>query len=283
MKKFISVLAAVCMLVASTSAFAATVGDLKTDNGVQGVRNNVSALSENEDGTLPCFRPGDVLNFEISGLTSGKILTLISYKVGDGIKLGNDTIQYIDQQVIDGESSAAEATDAKYTVKYKIRDIDEGIYKIAMNANDSTAVLNFYYKVGDPKIELVEGTKENSTDKTSYYKMNQNSDGSYSIAFIGKVSLGSSDVSLTDAGVNNVGFTFTGTDDNAGKSHVSALSAESLQTTEGASNKIEANGSITYYYGLTMYGVPSDNLNNLGFTVQAGENLKTTTAEGGSN
>lgn len=277
MKKFISVLAAVCMLVATTSAFAQpTVGKLQADNGVQGVRNNVDALSAQQNGDLPCFRPGDVLNFEISGLTSGRILTLISYKSGTGIELGNDTIQYIDQQVVEGSSSTSEAADAKYTVKYKIRDIDEGIYKIAMNANDSTGVLSFYYKVGDPKIGLVKGT-----DDTPYYTMKQNSDGSYSIAFIGKVSLGSNDVSLTDAGIKNVGFTFTGTGDNTKKSHVSTLTANGLQ--EATNAKIEAEGSITYYYGLTMYGVPGDNLSALGFTVTPGENLKTTTAEGGSN
>lgn len=258
MKKLISVLLTVCAIAANTSALADTVspsaGEL--DNS----RNNIQILSTTEEGSLPGFRPGDTLKFNVSNVTSGKQLTLISYKYGDNMELGNNTVQYINQYTLDANSK---------TIEYKVRDIQEGIYNIVINANDGSKVATFYYKVGNPKVNIV-----TPGETSTYYKSQKNADGTYSIAFIGSATLGSNEVSFGDTGIETLGITVKHDKGSA----TSAFSKNIDDVIKVYWDSLETEGSLTFYYGLTVYNVPEAEINNI--TAEAVETLVAT--EGGN-
>lgn len=249
MKKIVLVLCTVMALCSAGSALAVT-----TNNAVTGSRNSKTDLVTDSASTdsMPCFRAGDTLEFNISGLTVGKTLTIISYKLN--CEIGNRTVQYIDQRDITATGD---------TITYKIRDIDDGIYLIALN-DESGTIAKLYYKVGTPKFNVI-----TNNDRNNYVAIKEFTgyDGKklYSIGFAAKAEIGSTDVSFTDAGVKTFGFVFS----DGTKSASMSLSAEKMAALQAEINeKIKANsaeitGSYTIHYFDTVYNVPADVYKNI--------------------
>lgn len=237
MKKLISVLLTVCAIAANTTVFAADVNSIIT-----GSQNNKESLVADSTQTaeMPCFKSGDILKFDVSNLTPGNQLTLISYKAS-AEDLSNSTVQYINQYTLGDEE------DTK-PIEYKIRDIEDGIYKIVLNGNDNNAVATFYYKVGEATVAMV-----TATDGTKYHlaqEFGPDGNTTYSIAFIASAKLDSSELTFADTGVNKLGMKFTAN----GKTMASSeLTSEQI---EAAANTVETDGTVTLYYGLTMYNIP---------------------------
>lgn len=252
MKKLVSIILAASTMAFSASAFAASVGTLQTPAEGNGVRNNVTALGVTASATgLPCFRPNDKLIFDVTGLTKGNQLTLISYKV-DAVTLENTNIQYINQytvgDIVDGEASS------KQTIEYTVRDIEDGIYNVVINGNgDGDTAQSFYYKVGDPKATSLEFT-EGETAVSSV--TGNNDDTTYSVAFVAKATTGSSsEVSFAETGVSTVGFDLVASNGNNSKTIRENLDATKFNS---LTDMIESNGTIEIYYGVQINNVPND-------------------------
>lgn len=274
MKKLISVLATVCLLAANVGSFAYAAPMAGT---VTSSRNNVENLGSNTSENLPCFRPGDTLKFDVSGVTAEKELTLISYKYdidSTSTALTNSNVQYINQYTLENSTQA---------IEYKIREnTDEGIYKILINGNDGTEaneVATFYYKVGDVKLGMVKFT-DNDTEK-NYYKLETNTDGSYDIAFIAKATI-NSEVSFADLGVTGLGIELKSGDKTVNTEYLTNIDSKIVKgnTETGNNNSIEANGDITFYYGVAVVDVPSTETFDI--TATAVEQTATTGTEGGA-
>ncbi len=247
MKKLVSIALASVIMAFSASAFA----DANTSVSVAGAANNVTSFATTlNDTQFPGFKPGDTLNFTLTGLTAGKQLTLISYKVnneGTTADLSNTTIQYINQYTATQDESQQETTvGAVQQIAYTIRDIEEGIYKIAINDGTDSENLTFFYKVGNPKVELVKGTEDGTTTD---YILKQTSDDTYSVAFVAKATLGA-DVAFSDVGVKSLGFKFEKVEGESAKSEVKQLTSDQFTS-------IETNGSLSVYYGVTIYNIPN--------------------------
>lgn len=240
MKKFAAVLCAVMSLCCAGNAFAAIEGNALTD----GSRNNVGTLSDKIDNTtnLPCFRPGDTLSFNISGLKENEQLTLISYKY-DATSIDNETIQYIDQKTVKSTTD---------TVKYKIRDVEQGIYSIKLKT-DSESLYTLYYKVGKPEVKLVKGKDGN----TWAVKIDAE-DNTSSLGYVGLITIGSQDVSFADVGVTDVGFEFKA-DRRSGESKLVNDKDTTLdEILESTAEKTETSGTISFYFAQTLNNVPKD-------------------------
>ena len=246
MKKIVLVLCTVMALCSAGSALAVTV---TPDNTVNGSRNSNTKLVTDSASTdsMPCFRAGDTLNFDISKLTVGNTLTIISYKLNS--EIGNRTVQYIDQRDI---------TAAGDKIAYKIRDIDDGIYLIALN-DESGTIAKLYYKVGTPKFNVI-----TNNDGNNYVAIKEfdGGDGNklYSIGFAAKAEIGSTDVSFTDAGVKTFGFVFSDGTKSASRSlsdeKMAALQTEINEKIKAKSAEIT--GLYSIYYFDTVYNVPAD-------------------------
>ncbi|MDD6736480.1 MAG: hypothetical protein PUE13_09265 [Clostridiales bacterium] len=250
MKKIVLVLCTVMALCSAGSALAVTV---TPDNTVNGSRNSNTELVTNENSTnvMPCFRAGDTLEFNISA--TGKTLTIISYKLNS--EIGNRTVQYIDQRDITATGD---------TISYKIRDIDDGIYLIALN-DESGTIAKLYYKVGTPKFNVIKG-KDGSKD-TEYFIKEQHTDAQgntvYSLGFAAKATIGSGVVSFSDAGVETFGFKFYEregkgekelTSVNLDKGKFANLQKEITDIVKAGNNEIA--GAYTIHYFDTIYNVP---------------------------
>lgn len=258
MKKLAILALALSSFIFSASAFAATsdgalTGDNKSrnDKTVFTTANTADAKSN-----MPCFRAGDKIQFNVTGLTENKQLTLISYKVKDENNLDDTSIQYINQYTV-GSNETEKA------ISYAVRDIDDGIYKIAVNGNDGTSLIEMYYKVGTPKFEMVKGKTEGV--ETAYIQSEQGTDDSYALGYVGKATLTDSDVSLSDTGVKSVGFEFSKQD---GEKTLKGSKYENLSGIDSEKD-LESNGSITFVYGVTLYNVPAADKDAI--TVTAGE------------
>lgn len=228
-------------------------------------RNEISTLgtpsadgtSYNDKNSLPAFRAGDVLQFDVSDLTADKTLTLISYKYGydseHNLEHTNSTVQYINEYTIAADSTTQ-------TIEYKVRDIDDGIYKIVINGNDGKEVANFYYKVGTPKVSIVTGA-----EGTDYYVKEgfEQYDGStlYSVAFVGKVTIGSGDVSFEDVALQSAGLAFNLKNKNTGAALYEDLTEDQLSKI--LPEVAEINGSLTIYFGVTMFKIPEGDLDQI--------------------
>ena len=120
-------------------------------------------------------------------------------------------------------------------------------------------VANFYYKVGTPKIGIVKGA-----DDTNYYVSNITSTSSgtnvYSVAFVGKATIGGG-VSFEDAGLESVGLEFNLEDKTTGETYFEDLSEEQMSALLPSLEEI--NGSITLYFGVTMYRIPEQDLGKI--------------------
>lgn len=256
MKKLALVLCTVMAICCAGSAFAAT-----SDGNVTNSRNSNTTLQTeiSETTKMPCFRAGDTLNFKVNGL-SGNQLTIISYKVDKDI--ANETVQYIDQRTISGTTD---------TIKYVIRNIDQGIYRVAVKDSNSS-VYNLYYKVGTPTVETVTETGKN------YFIEQDNKDGTYSIGYVGKANMGSKDVSFADAGVKSFGFDYG----DYGKTYLDdSKMAEIYKELDDKIAKNEIQGAYSVYFVQTIYSIPKNDLSTAeGITAEA---VMTDTTTSGSN
>ena len=240
MKKLISaVLVLASMAVTSTALAATSDGTLGSQS-----RNDVSSFQTvvTDTDSMPGFRSGDVISFDVTDLISGKNLTVISYKLGDSVTLGNDTIQYVNQYQIDGSSK---------TIEYTVREnTEEGIYKLTLNGNDNSNVINFYYKVGNPSVSLM------VNDSTPYWNITEYENGGvkkFAVGFVAKAVIGSTDVSLADVGIKELGFSFTAN----GKAVTQKLTKEQFDAIEEAQKYAETDGGVAFVYGVTIYGMTS--------------------------
>lgn len=165
MKKLISLLLAVSVMLASTSAFA---WGLSPENSH---RNYGSTSAGNSWETpifregpalywLPGYQPGDTLTFKMSsesGVVAGSTVTFISTK-HQASGYDNTTVQFIDQVVAEGTS---------LTKSYTLRDtVADGIYDIAIKV-DGADIAKFYYIVGEPSVDIV----YTDEDETVPYKL----------------------------------------------------------------------------------------------------------------
>jgi len=241
MKRFISAALAVMSIVCTTSSLAAT------SDGVlgEGSRNNITEFQTVETSTadMPGFRAGDIIQFDVDALTNENHLTVVSYKLGEDDNLNNATIQYVNQYKIDSETKSIE-----YTVR---ENTEDGIYKISLNGNDESEIINFYYKVGTPSVSMV---VEDNTK--SYWNLSEYSVGGparYAVGFVAKAVIGSNDVSLSDVGISALGFKFTVD----GETVTQTLTQEQFDAIAEANKYAETDGGIAFVYGVTVYGIPS--------------------------
>ncbi len=219
MKKLISVLLAVSTLALSTSVFAAPA---VTD------RNPAAeTLAEASTDTLPCFRNGDTVTFDLAGLT-GAQLTLISSKVGQ--TADNSTIQYINQYTV-AEGAA--------TVTYKIRALTDGLYNILIKDGDA-AVVDYFYTVANPTVAPAKATADGVDYLVAWNEATQ---------IAGFAAFASVEgANFTESGVKSVGFTFNE------KAVAETLSAEELDAMIG-----EVSGKVNVVYGIQMTDVEDVN------------------------
>jgi len=250
MKKVISLFIAVAVLCLATSALATP-----TASNVDGERNNQSSFGATNSGTMPCFRPGDTITFDLNSLASGEV-TLITYKDGSESSLSDSNVQYINQYTVTSGSSE---------VTYTIRDQASGVYVLKVNDASGTAA-TFYYKIGNATVTLI--GKENGVTTTyntstpgTPYRIAQTKDGtSYSVGFLAKVTLDSG-VSLTEIGANP-GFAVkkdSGAEKKYGfgvnNSNGADNSSKSVASLQDAAYELE--GEYSFIYGLTIYNVTS--------------------------
>lgn len=218
MKKLISVLLAVSALALSTSAFAAPA--------VSNRNPAATTLADESTGTLPCFRNGDAVTFNLTGLT-GSQLTLISSKVG--ATAGNDTIQYINQYPVSGGAQS---------VTYKVRELTNGTYNILIK-DGNAPVVDYFYTVANPSVTLLKA----SADATDYV-VAKNANNDQAFAAVASVE----GANFTESGVASVGFTFNASNGKtATSSTLTAAKLDSIAT--------EVGGKLNVVYGITVKGV----------------------------
>ena len=252
MRKAISLILASMVLCLSTSALATVETQGRDGSGTIG-RNNQSALYSGSysgtgaiNTTMPGFRPGDTISFDVTGVTSGNEMTLICYKYGaesDG--LISSEVSYINQYTL---SAASQKID--YTIPSGSAN---GVYKVVIN-DSSNPVANFYYKVGTVTAELISSAEGANPTQ---YRAKQFADNKWSIGFIGKVTVKSSDVTLAELGATP-GFEIT--DGSVIKKY--GFGVDGNKTVGGLQNvtgnaKLEVSGGYAIIYGLTMYNVPN--------------------------
>ncbi len=255
MKKAISILLAVATMAFATSAMAATDGDVGTTANRKGTTafvSNASLVS-----SMPCFRVGDTVTFDVSNLTSGKELTVITYKSGGS--LSDSTVQYINQYT----------TTTSQTISYTVRDIDAGIYVLSINENGNK-LSDFYYKIGTPTVELI--TASPAISNTSAYVM-EAYDGKWSIGFVGKVKVDTGAINIHEI-APNAGFKITanGVSKQVGFGmNTAGIADNSSVSLEG--QDLEITGGYSVLYGLTMYDVPEAQKNAVTAEVKLDANI----------
>lgn len=247
MKKAISLFLALSVLCFATSAMAATNRINTVGNAP---RNSVTEFgSEYNSASMPGFRPGDTLSFNLNALTVSNELTVISYKYNE--TLSDSTVQYINQYTVDSASKI---------IPYTIRDLDSGVYVLKFN-DDAEEVATFYYKVGTATVELVQSqnsTVSAGTLGTAYRK--QKIGNTWSIGFIGKVTIDSNKVNLADIGATP-GFTV---DMGNGKSTKSYFGQSGNKTVADLDRTaLEISGSYSFIYGVTVYNVTDGQQDNI--------------------
>lgn len=222
MKKLISVLLAVSALALSTSAFAASV-----DNVLDRTKG-AKSFSTTEAGSMPCFRNGDTVSFNLTGVT-GSTVTLLSSKV-NASSVDNSSIQYINQY----EKGSGDTV----LVTYKVRELTNGTYKLLIKDGDAD-VATYYYKVANPVANMAKLTESAAVD---YVAKNEDD---YTYMAVASVE----GATFTESGVSNVGFKFTTTGGMSAESKT--LSATDLDAATGA----EVNGSKRVVYAVTVKNV----------------------------
>ena len=238
MRKLVSVILAVASIVCTTSSLAASsTGALASDS-----RNDITVMETDQASktTMPAFKGGDRIKFDVSTLTNGNFLSIISYKYNKPEDLSDATIQYIDQYTISQDTQ---------TVEYIVRDnTEDGIYKLSFSGNDESEIVDFYYKVGNPVVAMMPNGNLN------YWNMKKHTIGGteyYAVGYVAKAVIGSNDVSFTDLGIKNFGFKFTVD----GKEVTATLTQEQFDAIGKAQGYFETAGKVAFIYGVTMYGI----------------------------
>lgn len=251
MRKAISLFLAASVLCLSTSAMAAP-----GTSAVTGSRNSTTTMPTSTGSSMPCFKPGTTITFNVTNLTIGDEVTLITYKNGD--TPSNSTVQYINQYT-------AEAT--TQGISYTIRSgLPQGIYELEINGGGT--VSKFYYKVGDATVVALhnsnrDGRTSGGTFNTGYgnpYIIKQAENGTWSVGFVGKVTVGSGEITLSDLGANP-GFAIK-EGANTKKYGYGVGGNKAVSALEGTT-KYEVNGSYSFIYGLTMYNVENGHQNSI--------------------
>ncbi|MBR4173096.1 MAG: hypothetical protein IKR46_01850 [Clostridia bacterium] len=268
MKKVISLLLAIATLSFATSAMAA-VGT----NNLSGYRNYsaVTLADTSSTATMPGFRPGDTVEFEVTGANVGDDITLVTYVLDE--ELTDATVQYINQYTADSNGKA--------TVTYKVREgLPSGIYQIDIKAG-SQATKTVYYKIGDVAAKMIAESNINNSDQiTGAQALNksagpvkiENNGGKYTIGFLGKVTVSSADVSLAEIGAKP-GFTITGNGKTKSYNFREGINAtrtpgETLAQDAVAAADIEIDGEYSFVYAMTIYNISNESVAN-GFTATA--------------
>lgn len=251
MKKAISLFLVLSVLCVATSAMAATN---RVNTVGQAPRNGVLTFgAAYNSASMPCFRPNDTLSFDLSALTVSNELTVISYKYNE--TLSDSTVQYINQYTVDSASK---------TIAYTIRNLDSGVYVLKFN-DDANEVATFYYKVGKAMVVLVPSQNGATVSAGTFgdpYRMQQINGDKWSIGFIGKVTIDSTEVSLSDIGAKpgfTVKNTSTGT---SAKSYFGQSDNKTVANLE-SSPAYEISGSYSFIYGVTVYNVTNGQQNNI--------------------
>ena len=259
MRKAISLFLAASVLCLATSALATP-----TTGTVTGKRNSTSSMPTDAGSAMPCFRPGDTIGFTISNLTNGEELTLITYK--NGATPSDSNVQYINQYTVSGNQP----------VSYTIRNQDSGIYKVVINGSTSRTQ-TFYYKVGSADVYMLSGDGDGRLGTSSFvldgpgtpYIIKQASDGKWSVGFIGKVTIDSGDISLSDIGAKP-GFSIShgGTTKNYGFESGTTNSGKTVANLDlKKMSDMEISGSYSFLYGMTIYNIT--NGSETGWTANA--------------
>ena len=265
MKKVISILLAVMMLACATSAMADTGTSNLTNgysNGTQYNRNtNTFVASSGSTSTMPCFRPGDTVKFDVTGAAVGDDITIVTYRLGQGGSLSDSTLQYINQY---------KATANTQNVSYVVRDIKPtGVYQLDIKVG-SNAVKTLYYKTGN-----VDACMIPTPGNTSAFVIREITGGTWSVGFVGKVTIDNNVTSLADIGAKP-GFAITigGTTKNynfggsnggdpiedLSLSNTTAYrSGDELQLDATHASALSAGnelyGGYSFVYGMTVYNV----------------------------
>ncbi len=262
MRKVISLFLAVAVLCLSTSAMAAPTAG--TVSGMRKSTNNTLQGSESSTSSMPCFRPGDTISFSVGSVVSGEELTVISYKNGE--TPDDTTVQYINQYTLSSSSQS---------ISYTIRNLDSGVYMLKFTGSTSGSA-TFYYKIGNATVQVLDNDDKDGNGKGTFvtgygdpYIMKQMDGvgGTWSIGFIGKVTVDSADVTLSDIGATP-GFEIT----NGSKTHSYGFGQTGQKTVANLESvtgnaKLEISGSYSFIYGLTLYDVPNGTENS--YTAQA--------------
>lgn len=255
MKKAISLFLAVSVLCFATSAMAIST------NTLTGKKSGADEMPTTSGGSMPYFRNGDTISFNVSDVSSGKELTLISYKDDD-----TSAVQYINQYTL---SSLSEP------ISYTIPDTAAtGTYVIKINDEENTAA-EFYYKVGNIKAELI--TNRNASTNTGTIVTGQGDpymiqlitegeyNGKYSVAFLGKVTIADANgLTLSDLDATP-GFEVENISTNRKTTSKFGIGENpSVSALQGTMRNAEVGGDCWFVYALTIYSVPSvEDANNL--------------------
>ena len=269
MKKAISILLAITTLAFATSAMADTGTANLTNgksNGVQYNRNtNSFVASSTSTSTMPCFRPGDTVKFDVTGAAVNDDITLITYELGQVNSLSNSTLQYINQY-------KAEAT--TQNVSYVVRDLASGVYQLDIKVG-SNAVKSLYYKIGNVRAAMIP-----ANGNTDAFIIRDNGDNTWSVGFVGKVMVDNNITTLADIGAEpgfaiTIGgttkkYNFGGTDggdsieDLAVADTTAYHSGDKLQLdathTSALTAGSELYGGYSFVYGMTIYNIDSSEL-----------------------
>lgn len=263
MRKAISLFLAASVLCLATSAMAAP-----TQSGVvSGMRNTTPTFGATSSDSMPSFRPGDTITFTIGSLTAGEELTLITYK--NGASPSDSTVQYINQYTVSGTTQ---------DVNYTIRDLTSGIYRLELNGG-TNGTKTFYYKVGSADVYMLSGDGDGRgrlgtnnfvlNGPGNPYIIKQASDGKWSVGFIGKVTIDSVDISLSDIGAKP-GFSIShgGTTKNYGFESGTTNSGKTIANLDlKKMSDMEISGSYSFLYGMTIYNIT--NGDQAGWTANA--------------
>lgn len=260
MRKVISLFLAVAVLCLSTSAMAAPTAG--TVSGMRKSTNNTLQDSASSTSSMPCFRPGDTISFSVGSVVSGEELTVISYKNGE--TPDDTTVQYINQYTLSSSSQS---------ISYTIRNLDSGVYMLKFTGSTSGSA-TFYYKIGNATVQVLDNDDKDGNGKGTFvtgygdpYIMKQANDNTWSIGFVGMVTVDSADVTLSDLGATP-GFQIT----NGPKTKSYGFGQEGQKTVANLESvtgnaKLEISGSYSFIYGLTLYDVPNGTQNS--YTAQA--------------
>jgi len=265
MKKLIGIITLTVLLFSMTCVSAATI------SGGRNFSSVVDPTTFSDVSSLPMFRTGDTITFNLSALKVGNLITVLSAKcANDGQidEISDSNLQYINQYTLDNTSKS---------FSYVIKDIEDGIYALLMNDGDGN-ITRFYYRVGSIELKMRSASKEWTDSAAPYFILAFDANGNnigvgenasadhYSIGFIGKATISSKTGSLKDIGATP-GFEFTDSKANVTKRY--GFTTDELTALETFFKNNEINGTLSVIFGTTMYNVPALNLSSITATAVA--------------